>query len=290
MIKRLLLITTSALALSCLNTAAIADGHEDDLWTGAFVAIGGGLQSFSAEGGVHDSGFGTGLEGIIYEGPTFGTEDIYEMASTFPGEDSFASAEIGYDVQVGTNYVLGVVAGIDSSGGSGTASVDALWGFGDFEGGGEFVPEGDGEFAANLEISSVTHLGGRAGFLINPQTLIFGTASAMWGTAQMSFTGALSDFFEDGSALSVNHSNESVNVTGTSIGIGVERMLQNNWSIKAEVRRTRYDYDNEGHEVFTLEAFEGSDAAVPYEGQFYTASSADSIEVNSLRVLAVKRF
>lgn len=289
MIKRLLLITTSALALSCLNTAAIADGHEDDLWTGAFVAIGGGLQSFSAEGGVHDSGFGTGLQGIIYEGPTFGTEDIYEMASTFPGEDSFASAEIGYDVQVGRNYVLGVVAGIDSSGGSGTASVDALWGFGDFEGNGNFN-EHEGAMAANLEISSVTHLGGRAGFLINPQTLIFGTASAMWGTAQMSFTSALSDFFEDGSALSVNHSNESVNVTGTSIGIGVERMLQNNWSIKAEVRRTRYDYDNEGHEVFTLEAFEGSDAAVPYEGQFYTASSADSIEVNSLRVLAVKRF
>jgi opacity protein-like surface antigen len=130
-------------------------------------------------------------------------------------------------------------------------------------------------------------LGGRAGFLINPQTLIFGTASAMWGTAQMSFTGALSDFFEDGSALSVNHSDESVNVTGTSIGIGVERMLQNNWSIKAEVRRTRYDYDGADG---SIESFEGSYAGVPYEGQFYTASSADSIEVNSLRVLAVKRF
>ena len=62
MIKRLLLITTSALALSCLNTAAIADGHEDDLWTGAFVAIGGGLQSFSAE----DSGFSGGVEGEVY--------------------------------------------------------------------------------------------------------------------------------------------------------------------------------------------------------------------------------
>jgi opacity protein-like surface antigen len=287
--KRLLLITTSSLALSCLNTTAIADGHEDDLWTGAFVAIGGGLQSFSAEGGVHDSGFGTGITGIIDQDTSFGTDVIYEMASTFPGEDSFASAEIGYDVQVSKNYVLGVVAGIDSSGGSGTASVDALWGFGDFEGNGNFNEHEDA-MAANLEISSVTHLGGRAGFLVTPQTLIFGTASMMWGTAQMSFTGSLSDFFEDGSALSVNDSYESVNVNGISIGIGVERMLQNNWSIKAEVRRTRYDYDNEGHEVFNQEFFEGSYAAVPYEGLFYTASSADSIEVNSLRVLAVKRF
>lgn len=280
MIKRLLLITTSALALSCLNTAAIADGHEDDLWTGAFVAIGGGLQSFSAE----DSFFGSGVEGEIFEGPIFGTEDFYTTESTFPGEDSFTTAEIGYDVQVGENYVLGAVAGIDSSGGSGSGSIDGLWAF---EGGGEFVPEGDGEFAGNLEISSVTHLGGRAGFLVNPQTLIFGTASAMWGTAQMSFTGALSDFFEDGSALSVNHSDESVNVTGTSIGIGVERMLQNNWSIKAEVRRTRYDYDrDEGGP----ESFVGSYAGVPYEGDFYVGAAVDSIAVNSLRVLAVKRF
>ena len=279
MIKRLLLITTSALALSCLNTAAIADGHEDDLWTGAFVAIGGGLQSFSAE----DSVYGSGVEGEIFEGPEFSTEDFYTTESTFPGEDSFATAEIGYDVQVGENYVLGAVAGIDSSGGSGSGSIDGLWGF---EGGGEF--EGDGEFAANLEISSVTHLGGRAGFLVNPQTLIFGTASTMWGTAQMSFTGALSDFFEDGSALSVNHSDESVNVTGTSIGIGVERMLQNNWSIKAEVRRTRYDYYRDEESV---ESFEGSYyAGVPYEGNFYVGASVDSIAVNSLRVLAVKRF
>lgn len=280
MIKRLLLITTSALALSCLNTAAIADGHEDDLWTGAFVAIGGGLQSFSAE----DSLFGSGVEGEIFEGPGFSTEEFYTTGSTFPGEDSFATAEIGYDVQVGENYVLGAVAGIDSSGGSGSGSIDGLWAF---EGGGEFVPEGDGEFAGNLEISSVTHLGGRAGFLVNPQTLIFGTASAMWGTAQMSYTGALSDFFEDGSALSVNHSDESVNVTGTSIGIGVERMLQNNWSIKAEVRRTRYDYDrDEGGP----ESFVGSYAGVPYEGDFYVGAAVDSIAVNSLRVLAVKRF
>lgn len=278
MIKRLLLSTTSALALSCLNTAAIADGHEDDLWTGAFVAIGGGLQSFSAE----DSLFGSSVEGEIFEGPPFYTEDFYETDSTFPGEDSFATAEIGYDVQVGENYVLGAVAGIDSSGGSGSGSIDGLWAF---EGGGEFVH--DGEFAANLEISSVTHLGGRAGFLVNPQTLIFATASAMWGTAQMSYTGALSDFFEDGSALSVNRSDESVNVTGTSIGIGVERMLQNNWSIKAEVRRTRYDYDRDegGHESFV-----GSYAGVPYEGDFNVGTTVDSIAVNSLRVLAVKRF
>ncbi len=279
MIKRLLLITTSALALSCLNTAAIADGHEDDLWTGAFVAIGGGLQSFSAE----DSLFGSGVEGAIFEGDFFSSESFYRKDSTFPGEDSFAAAEIGYDVQVGENYVLGAVAGIDSSGGSGSGSIDGLWGF---EGGGEF--EGDGEFAANLEISSVTHLGGRAGFLINPQTLIFGTASTMWGTAQMSFTSTLSDFFEDGSALSVNPSDESVNITGTSIGIGVERMLQNNWSIKAEVRRTRYDYYRDEESV---ESFEGSYyAGVPYEGNFHVGASVDSIAVNSLRVLAVKRF
>ena len=280
MIKRLLLITTSALALSCLNTAAIADGHEDDLWTGAFVAIGGGLQSFSAE----DSVYGSGVEGEIFEGPIFGTEDFYITESTFPGEDSFTTAEIGYDVQVGENYVLGAVAGIDSSGGSGSGSIDGLWAF---EGGGEFVPEGDGEFAGNLEISSVTHLGGRAGFLINPQTLIFGTASAMWGTAQMSFTGTLSDFFEDGSTLSVNRSNESVSVTGTSIGIGVERMLQNNWSIKAEVRRARYDYDDGDGDS---EYFEGSYGEVPYEGEFEVGGGANSIAVNSLRVLAVKRF
>ena len=280
MIKRLLLITTSALALSCLNTAAIADGHEDDLWTGAFVAIGGGLQSFSAE----DSFFSGGVEGEIFEGPEFYTEDFFGTDSTFPGEDSFTTAEIGYDVQVGENYVFGAVAGIDSSGGSGSGSIDGLWAF---EGGGEFVSEGDSEFAANLEISSVTHLGGRAGFLINPQTLIFGTASAMWGTAQMSSTGTLSDFFEDGSTLSVNRSNESVSVTGTSIGIGVERMLQNNWSIKAEVRRARYDYDDSDGD---FEYFEGSYGEVPYEGVFGGGGGANSIAVNSLRVLAVKRF
>ena len=282
MLKRLLLLTTSALALSCLNTAAIADGHEGDLWTGAFVAIGGGLQSLSAK----DSGFGGFVEGIYFDDPDDDPDfyDVYDYskASTFPGEDSFSTAEIGYDVQVGENYVLGVVAGIDSSGGSGSGSIDTLW---EFEG---VDFEGDGETAANLEISSVTHLGGRAGFLINPQTLIFGTASAMWGTAQMSFNGTLSDFFEDGSALSVNRSNESVSVTGISIGIGVERMLQNNWSIKAEVRRARYDYDN--NDDGDNQYFEGSYGGSSYEGEFVAYGGADSIEVNSLRVLAVKRF
>lgn len=276
MMKSLLLVTTSALALSCLNTAAFADGHEDDLWTGAFVAIGGGLQSFSAE----VAGFGAGTYGSYFESD-FATENFYTMDSIFPGEDSFATAEIGYDVQVGENYVLGVVAGVDSSGGSGHASVDALWGSDFFEG------QGEGAMAANFEISSITHLGGRAGFLINPQTLIFGTASTMSGTAQMSFTGILSDFFEDGSALSVNRSNESVSVKGTSIGIGVERMLQNNWSIKAEVRKTRYSYDNSDG---GLDSFEGSYGGEYYNSEFEAGGGADSIAVNSLRVLAVKRF
>ena len=274
MMKSLLLVTTSALALSCLSTAAIADGHEDDLWTGAFVAIGGGLQSFSAA----NSSFGAGTYGSYLESE-FATDEFYIMDSIFPGEDSFATAEIGYDVQVGENYVLGVVAGVDSSGGSGSASVDALWSNNFFE--------GAGAMAANFEISSVTHLGGRAGFLINPQTLIFGTASTMSGTAQMSFTGILSDFFEDGSALSVNRSNESVSVNGISIGIGVERMLQNNWSIKAEVRKTRYSYDNSDG---GLDSFEGSYGGEYYTSEFEAGGGADSITVNSIKVMAVKRF
>jgi hypothetical protein len=272
--KRLLLVTTSALAISCLNTVAIADGHEDDLWTGAFVGIGGGMQSFSADGG-----FGFGVEGMYEGGGLFGSESS-EKYSNFPGEDSFGAAEIGYDVQLGAKIVVGVVAGFDSFGGSGSDSYDSSW---NFEGSSDSVSEA----SARLEVSSVTHVNGRVGYLIDPQTLIFASVGAVQGTGQMSYSGALLDFHVDGSAFSFSGSQDSVSVSGASFGIGAERMLQNNWSIKVEARRVEYDYD---HDDEFDDYFEGNYGGQNYEVEYDGGAVADSIVLNSVRFLVTKRF
>lgn len=281
MMKRLLLVTTSALALSCLNTAAIADGHDDDLWTGAFVGIGGGLSSMTGDGGFASETTGN-FEGFAFEGDDgeFSTADTEGFGDgILTGKEDFISIEVGYDKQLGGNFVVGGFAGFDSSGGIASTSLDSDWSSNSFE--------GDGIANGSVAISEVKNIGARAGFLITPRTLFFATASLASATGQASIGNTLSDFFEDGSSLTTSASRAPVSVSGRSIGIGIEHQLRNNWSIKAELRQTKYDFEIDDGLGRT---FEGSYDGLDYDGYTEGGNTAENVIMKSVRVLATKRF
>jgi opacity protein-like surface antigen len=103
----------------------------------------------------------------------------------------------------------------------------------------------DKDHTVTESISNTWGLGGRAGMLINDNTLLFGAAGVAGATLHVAMTpGGDEDPID-----------ESGSLTGYYIGAGLETLLKNGWSLKGEYRYSGYsggfdtaDYKNKDGE------------------------------------------
>lgn len=95
--------------------------------------------------------------------------------------------------------------------------------------------------------STVNHLVGlqiKTGYVVNPQTLVYGTAGAVYGDLDYTLSG-------DGGSATVNY-----DTTGYTLGLGVEHKLRDNLSVFAEwqyrnLGKTDVEFGNDTASVLT---------------------------------------
>jgi len=289
--KKFLLNGTSMLVLSMAIPAVTATAvqADDNLWTGGFVGIGAAGWMTTSPG---EGGFGGDLDGydnvvphgsFYTEGNGDGGEDL------FSGQGQITTVEVGYDQQSGS-MVLGGFLSLDSAGVEATGSWDDEW-FSDLCEG----YCGDATVDAGVELGLTGTLGIRAGTLLTPNTLLYGTAGLSQATGTLFIGSTLEGFYEyEGEVdLSVRVPVDTANLSGESFGVGVEQMLQDNWSIKAEYRTTNWhlpdSYGEGGWEGWTEgTGFSENDGDTygDMDGGIYI----ENLTSSSVRLLVTKRF
>jgi outer membrane immunogenic protein len=145
------------------------------------------------------AGIGGGAE-VLALGDTAGTTEV-------GGEGVFGTVVLGYDRLIGPRWVAGMFADFDFSDISGKVFEANVGGF---------------SFDYNYSWS----VGARLGTLLNPATLLYGTAG--YTQAEFEFTGLL---------------NDSRTFDGYFVGAGIEAFLRESWTLKLEYRFSDFGED-----------------------------------------------
>ncbi len=236
---RKVLIAASAAFLSVSTTAYAADIHGGSstkdapivydapkTWTGIYIGAGIGAGAV-----VHDLSINV-----------FNREDDLELLGFdgIGGEGALGTVQIGYDRQLGSNFVIGVFADYDFS--AINTEVDIL----------------DREFQADIDLDNLWSVGARFGWLATPDTLWY---------ALVAYTNAELDFSDLGLG--------DVDIDGWTVGLGVETRLTENWSIKGEYRFTQLDDET----VFGISS-EGFGIEADVEPSIHTGRVVLSYRIN----------
>ena len=209
-------------------------------WTGFNVGVAGGFSTLRHNAGLdaysEDGLFGIGDLGI------FGLNGDLD----FGGEGYLGRLEAGYDFQLGQRVVLGAFAdytfnNAESQVGlfgdycvEGFASIDHGIGVDDCDVG---YVTASGDLTYTLETGDSWSIGGRAGFLVNPQTLFYGLGAYTHQNMKADLTLDTGfDGFPVGELVSYDYDRD-----GWTFGLGMQTMLTERLSTKLEYRNTQWD-------------------------------------------------
>ena len=236
---RIALIAASAALASMSTTAYAADiyskgGSLKDgpvayeapkTWTGFYIGVGVGAGASN-----------TDLSLNVDEREKSESSDTLEVFGLdgIGGEGAFGTLQVGYDRQVSSGFVIGAFADYDFSGIS--TEVRSLRG------------------SADIDLDHTWSIGARAGFLANPDTLVYALVAYTQGEYDLSELGG-----------------GDLDVEGFSFGGGIETRLADNWTLKAEYRFTQFDEE-------TL--FSDEDGSINGEPSLHTARVVLSYRIN----------
>lgn len=274
-------------------------------WSGIFVGVGGGYDSLSY--GLNGNQAHSGVEeGCTFDGgigdntDCTNAEEIFSwpygsystITDAFIGDDewsAFATVQVGADMQIGSNLVVGVFADYDFSESSNDSVSTAFVGpgltVGDFFDWGA-DPVDIGTVSMNIETGDTWSVGGRVGFLVSPKVLIYGLAGYTQTEvdANLAVTYANDEdnlVYADIAGKTVTHSvNLSDEVHGYFVGAGGEIQFSDKWSIKAEYRYTDHDLIGASASYTDL-AHRAYADAIPPGLDVYTQSFNQDIELDS---------
>jgi outer membrane immunogenic protein len=232
-------------------------------WTGWYAGVNVGYSWGKAKSDYYDPNFGA------YTGGTPIPSSNNPLSQKLDG--LIGGGQVGYNWQVNPTWVLGLEADIQGSGERGTASFSDPFGIGtdcDIK-----CSNVSGTMKAAIDWFGTVR--GRAGFLISPTTLLYGTGGVAFGGIKAS--GTITDACSNPNACTIpvswGFAGSRTNV-GWTAGGGVEGVVPNmaRWTWKAE-----YLYLNLGSVSGT-----GFEAATGFGALPYTWSS--KVTDNILRV------
>jgi outer membrane immunogenic protein len=185
-------------------------------WTGFYLGAGGGGSISTYSGGVN--GF------IFIDATTIPFGSVIE-------EDKagiFGTVQVGYDRQINNRFVFGFFADYDWNRQTG-ADFNAPFAF-------EGVDDDIITFNFNgtVEVEDSWTIGARFGFMVTPNTLIYGLAG--WTHSEVNLSGLLL-ISSDAITLPVPFAAEE-NMESLTLGTGVETLLRKDLSLKVEYRYT----------------------------------------------------
>lgn len=224
-------------ALSC--SAVQADEFEDSThsWSGLTIGVGIGASSL-------DYGIGFDANRTMPNQPDFGILSMLGTAAAHVDTywDGFGTLQVGYDRLTANRLLVGLFADLDFGGGSET-SIDAS----DYDplvnytqGNPTFGPEFS--FSGTLDTDDVWTAGGRLGFLLTPNVLVYGLA----GYSELSVKGNFDFGYREanlpngGNTIPLPSVGFSDRLHGYVIGGGGEFALAERLSLKLEYRYSQY--------------------------------------------------
>ncbi len=252
--------------LGLLAVASAAPAHAGDMYR---RDVGPSLKDGPVmESAVNWSGFyigaGVGAGAVVHELDVkgaiggVGTGDL--GVNGIGGEGVFGTAQVGYDRQLG-RFVLGAFFDYDFSGVGTDVSLSGSNGQG-----GTLSAKG------KLDQDYMWTAGGRLGYLIHPETLIYGLA----GYSETKFKDpTLTVDLGGGSQSYHSHLNT---FSGLTVGGGFETRLRGDWFLKGEYRFSQFDKEP----LFNVEA-----SAFGYRG---TANGTLEPDIHTARVVLTYKF
>lgn len=190
-------------------------------WSGFFIGggVGGGIVNYSG------SAAGT------FDAATASPASTTAFAFPFDNDEGafFGTAQLGYDRQLGSTFLVGLFADYDLNADmetsfSGTVDVTASGAAGNLS------------VAGTAEVDNSWTLGARLGFLLRPQTLVYGLAA--WTHTNLDVSGTYSTDIGGGTPVAFRSEEE---LNALTVGAGIETMLRPGVSLKFEYRYTDLD-------------------------------------------------
>jgi len=239
--------TVAASTNGAYETAAVAD------WTGFHVGAGFGYGASRQRGSVEL--FDNGPGGLLQVYPI----DLYSIGASydFGGDDWLGTVEGGYDLQLGSHFVVGI------SGDFTWQDVDSKTSiFGDVCYEYPLTGTNDADDDCSLNIVSDTpdltytwttgdswSVIGRIGYLATPQSLVYGLGGYTHTDMEIDLT-------INSDPATIPLFNNEYDRDGWTWGAGIETMIAANWSAKLEYRNTTWD------ESFTIPV--GEEAGITF--------------------------
>lgn len=163
-------------------------------------------------------GAGVGYGHLVAKNRYYENDDGDEFSSSYKGEGAtggFGTVILGFDRQIRDRYVIGLFTEFDWS------SIELSYQDTD-------TPQ------QTFRLENTFSLGGRAGFLMTPSSLLFMTAGYSWSHGKSNGYFDIDTFFEDFPGA------RKLNMNGAFVGLGMETQLGRGLSLRGEVRYTMY--------------------------------------------------
>lgn len=196
------------------------------VWSGFYVGVGVGagavVHDLNVDARGYDYDYDYGGETVALDVGYGGSSSNLLSFDGIGGEGAFGTLQAGYDRQLGDRIVVGAFADYDFS------SIET-----------EIELLGQG---TDIELEDMWSIGLRLGYLVNPNTLLYG----LLAYTEASFDAGKLDGFVD-----------IDNFSGYSVGAGLETHLRDGWFLKGEYRFTQLDSEKIfeiGEEGFGIDA------------------------------------
>lgn len=219
-IAKTLLLTGLILGGVGFAVGSAQAGDAGPSWNGAYAGASFGYGWDSGKVGLSPSTDVPELQGFL---------DAINAAGAFPSSISpsargaIGGGQAGYNWQLPSGWIVGVEADLQASGIKGSDTENR-------------TPDGFDETATGVskKVDWSGTLRGRAGYLVDPQWLVFATGGLAFGETSLTYseTDVTSGCIVD-ATICGDHTASGVRL-GWAAGAGVETMLAPNWSVKAE--------------------------------------------------------
>ncbi len=214
-----LLFTTFGIGGVSANAADITETGPS--WTGPYIGVNIGYGWDEGDADIKFKPTGDrDLDAFLQEMIDIG---LYPTSLSPDGEGISGGGQLGYNWQLPSDWVVGIEADLQALDIDDSDSVREERPF--FEG---------QKTGVGKEVDWFGTLRARAGYLINPQWLLYATGGMAYGETRLSYT-TVNTFAGciPGGTLCVDDTSSGIKL-GWTIGAGAEVMLAQNWSVKAE--------------------------------------------------------
>lgn len=204
-----------SLGLTLFSLSGFAEGSSAGPWNGFHMGVNTGAV-------ITKQSYTTSPQGALVTSPFLGSRDWGRNYTNESNGEFAGGLQFGYNWTFAERYVLGLEADFQLSEQSNTQTTS-------------FSPQGGPTTVVrnttSTEVSSLSTLRGRFGYLVDPKVLIYGSAGVAYGKVKESFVSSVTSNLTLVEVFPIDFSKSAF---GYVLGVGGEWAFAPQWSVRAE--------------------------------------------------------